>query len=222
MRHARLVFAFNGDPRGVSSGGKNEPTPVAYAQECDLLVPNDEGVGTYRTLRGNDRLDRDRRLAIERDANALGGRVIWRTSPRAGRTYGLLECERTFDGADFDGVTVYDVPVIALAVFPAVVEALPNLVEALGGPGRLAGIRSCDRSGQGVVVEWDLERTAATLVLGAVDVELRRFNSGRTAELLTPLPLPWVARLASDALCAPEIGEDRVLEALVARAGGHE
>jgi len=71
------------------------------------------------------------------------------------------------------------------------------------------------------VVEWDLERSPAGVVLGAIDVELRRFNSGRTAELLTPLSPQSIARIAADGLQSPELTSDRVLEVLLERAGLH-
>ena len=58
----------------------------------------------------------------------------------------------------------------------------------------------------------------AAVVLGVVDVELRRFHSGRTAELLTPLPAEWTAKIAAEGLQAPEIARDRVLEDLIERA----
>lgn len=121
-----------------------------------------------------------------------------------------------------NGAIAYDASVIAIAVFPSVVEALPRLADALGGPGRPAGVRGCEAcGGDGVAIEWDLEVTPAAVVLGLVDVELARFAAGRTAELLSPLPPAWIARIAADGLRAPEISPDRMLETLVQRAGLH-
>lgn len=78
---------------------------------------------------------------------------------------------------------------------------------------------SCESCAEGAVLEWDLDRTAASLVLALVDVELARFGSARTSELLSPLPPVWLARIAADGLNAPEITPDRILETLVERAG---
>ena len=167
-------------------------------------------------------LEIGRRTAAEEFVRSRGGSARWRISSRAARTYALLELpahERLGDEAALRGMTVYDSPVIALAVYPSVAQALPFLHDALAGDGRPAGVRSCEPCDGGIVVEWDLDRTPAAVVLGAVDVELRRFNSGRTAELLTPLPAPWLAKIAADALHAPGVGAGRVLEDLVEAAG---
>ena len=168
-------------------------------------------------------LEEVRRAAIDTAVRACGGDCRWRFSERAARTYGLLELpsEPNLDNAAFDGIVVFDLPIIALAVFPAVGEALPFLHDALGGPGRPVGVLACDAIDGGIVVEWDLERTPASVVMGTIDVELRRFHSGRTAEMLAPLPPSWTAQIASDALRAPQVSADRVLEELIARAGLH-
>jgi hypothetical protein len=194
-----------------------------YTQGCDLLAPNDVTKVTYKTVKADGVLDEARRLTVDAIVRARGGATRWRASVRAARTYGLFELPdaHCIEREPFEGVEVYDSPVIALAVFPAVAEALPFLREALGGSGRPAGIRSCDACDGGIILEWYLTQTAAAVVLGSVDVELRRFNSGRTAELLTPLPAPWTAKIAADELREPELSEDRVLEELVARAGLH-
>lgn len=222
---ARLAFAVDRHPRGIASGGDDEAAPrLFYPQDCDLLAPNDDCLVTYRTVKAEGTLDDPGRRSVEAFARAQGGCVRWRTSEDAARTYGLLElpAAATPEVGTLDGVTVYDAPVIALAVFPTVAEALPPLCDALGGSGRPAGIRACDAVPGGIIVEWDLDRTTAAVVLGAIDVELRRFNSGRTAEVLTPLPLPWTARIAADAVQAPEMSADRVLEELLERAGLHD
>lgn len=152
---------------------------------------------------------------------------MWRLSRRADRSYALLEFETAgpagvLAAAAAGGAVVYDAPVIAIAVFPSVAEALPALTAALDGPGRPAGVRACEPcGGGGVAIDWDLEVTPAAIVLGVVDVELARFASGRTAELLSPLPPPWVAKIAADGLQAPEISPGRTLETLVQRAGLH-
>ncbi|HKU81241.1 MAG TPA: hypothetical protein VJP76_03650 [Candidatus Tumulicola sp.] len=118
------------------------------------------------------------------------------------------------------GAVTYDAPVIAIAVFPSVAEALPALVDALEGTGRPAGMRGCSPcGGGGVAIEWDLDATSAGVVMGIIDVELARFTSGRSAELLAPLPPHWVTRIAAGGLRAPEISPERTLETLLERAG---
>lgn len=158
-----------------------------------------------------------------------GGTVQWRASERAKRAYASVEIP---DGVGVaadalravaqSAVTVWDGAVIALAVFPALAEALPPLLDALAGPGRPAGVISCDAIDGGIAVEWDPERTGASVVLGTIDVELSAFACGRTAELLTPLTAAWAARIAAEGLQAPQIAPDRMLETLLERAGLHD
>ncbi|MEO6835917.1 MAG: hypothetical protein ABI231_08435, partial [Candidatus Tumulicola sp.] len=171
-------------------------------------------------------LDDALRGAVDAAVRLHGGGVRWRTSTRAARSYGLVELPdargttAAAAAAAAHGAGAYDSPVIALAVFPAEPEALQPILTALGGSGRPAGVRTCEPCPQGgAIVEWDLERSPAAVVLGVLDVELARFSSGRAAELLTPLPPAWIARIAADGLKAPDISQDRVLETLVERAG---
>ena len=166
-------------------------------------------------------IDEERRAAIDAAVTRGGGTATWRTSPGAARSYALLELpdgfERSAVATGFDG-TLYDGPIIALALFPAVAEALPALREALTGRGRPAGILASYACTGGVVVEWDPLVTKSPVVFGLVDVELRRFNSGRTAELLTPLPTEIVAAVAAAGLQAPQIEPRRILELGIERA----
>jgi hypothetical protein len=171
----------------------------------------------YRTLRIDGGADEEARKAVDALLVNQGGRAIWHTSAATGRSYALLELPAP------PGVTeiavaaakVYQTPIIALAVFPEVREALPSLLDALGGAGRPAAIVTCEPCGGGLVIEWDPQRASPSVVLGLVDVELRRFNSGRTAELLSPLPPGSIARIAADGLEAPQITPERVLEMLL-------
>jgi len=160
-------------------------------------------------------IENARRASIDEAVRRLGGSAIWRASERAARTYALLELSDERDAAvarEGAGTTVYDQPVIALAVFPTVPEALPALRDAFEGPGRPAGIlasRSCEG---GAIVEWDPDVTAADLVLNLIDVELRRFASGRNSELLAPLPPTLAAKVAARGLQTPQITPERILE----------
>lgn len=162
------------------------------------------------------------RTGVDAQLAGRGGRAVWRASAATGRSYALVELPAPPDVAGIAaaaGAKIYQTPIIALAVFPEVREALPYLLDALGGTGRPAAMLTCEPCSDGVVIEWDPQRASAGVILGLVDVELRRFNSGRTAELLSPLPAAWVAHIAGDGLQAPQVTPERVLEVLMERGG---
>jgi len=174
----------------------------------------------YFTLSVAGRPDDSRREAIDAAMRARGGRATWRVDPIAGRSYALLEAEAPFAPAEVaaaPGESMYDAAVIALAVFPTVPEALPYLHDALGGEGGPAGVLAVRPCNEGLIVEWDPRISGVRIVSGVIDVELRRFASGRRTELLSHLPPPLLATIASDALQAPELSADRVLELLIDR-----
>lgn len=156
---------------------------------------------------------------VETAVRARGGSVTWRSSARAGRTYGLVRLPGGELESAIGAATVHDTAIIALAVYPVAAEALPLVRDALAGTGRPSGVIGTSNCNGGVVVEWDPRRTAPAMVYDLVDAELRRFGGGRTAELLAPLPDDVIARIAADGLQAPEISPDRELETLVERAG---
>ena len=167
------------------------------------------------TLRFQPLLDDSEVAAVEAIVQQSGGKVTWQASAACKRTYGLVEnagaaCATALREAT--RATVFDRPVIALAVFPSVREALPRLMHALGGPGGPAGVLACEPCGAGAVVEWDLDVTPFEVVLNLVDLEIDRFRAARVNSLLTPLPLAWWTRIAATGLRAPEITPERVLE----------
>ncbi|MGC2129109.1 MAG: hypothetical protein WA629_03330 [Candidatus Aquilonibacter sp.] len=167
------------------------------------------------TLRCQPQLDDSEVAAAEAIVRQSGGKVTWQTSAACKRTYGLVEnagaaCATALRKAT--RATVFDRPVIALAVFPSVREALPLLMHALGGPGGPAGVLACEPSGDGIVVEWDLDVTPFDVVLNLVDLETDRLRAARVNTLLTPLSLVWWTRIAATGLGAPEITPQRVLE----------
>jgi hypothetical protein len=159
---------------------------------------------------------------LERVVREQGATIALRSNARVKRTYGLLDAG---EPATVDAVcaaasaTVYDGAIIALAVYPAPAEALPALLDALGGPGRPSGILECAPCQDGLVVEWDPGRASATVIMTLVDVELQRFAATRTAELLTPLPETVVTQICAEGLAAPEMSPERILETLVDKAG---
>jgi hypothetical protein len=168
------------------------------------------------TLRYQPAAD-DREIAA---ANAIvaeqRGNIAWQHARTCERTYALVEGS---DAACADALRaatrahVFDRPVIALALCPSPAEALPALAAALAGAGRPEGVLGYDTEDGTAIVEWDLERTPARVILDLVDVELDRYHAGRTGELLTPLSLAWLARIAADGLHAPEVAPQRILEA---------
>jgi hypothetical protein len=157
----------------------------------------------------------ERRAKVEAIVQRAGGTIRWRCNDRLLRSYALLEVPDITIAAEIEAetrATAYDKPVIALALSPAVPEALPSLLDALGGPGRPAGVFSCiDREGS-AIVEWDPAVTAPQTIVGLVDLELARFHSGRVAELLSPLPPSVVVGIAAAGLQAPQIELGRILE----------
>jgi hypothetical protein len=171
-------------------------------------------------LRGNW-LDDARRFDVDARIAAYGGVTRWRVSPKFERAYALVEFSDDTDIAALRLGATIDLgsPTIALAVSPTVSEALPVLAAVLGGAGRPAGIVSCERAVDALIIEWDLEKTSAGLILDSIDTELDRFHSGRVTELLTPLSDAWLSKIAAEGLECADIAPDRILEALVAQAG---
>ncbi len=174
----------------------------------------------YLTISVGGILDEPRRAAIDAVVRSHGGRATWRSSASTGRTYASVEMPDGFDARELaaaPGQTLYETAIIALAVFPDTSEALPPLLEALCGSGRPKAILACLPCLDGVVVEWDPAAGSTEVVAGVIDVELRRFNSGRRSELLSPLPPQVRATVAARGLQTPEIAADRILELLIER-----
>ncbi len=171
-----------------------------------------------RTIRFDAAPDAAERAALERSIAAAGGRVAWRSDAATGRTYGLVE---TPESAAFAvSGTSFAHAIIALAVTPRPPEAFPALLEALGGAGRPAGIASCERVGDDLVLEWDPAVSAASLVIAVLDTELRRFAGTRIARSLAPLPDAVMATVAAVGLGAPEIAPERMLETYLEASDG--
>jgi hypothetical protein len=192
-------------------------------QGCNAASPNDaSNVLTFLTLRFDRTMNPAERTSVERVVQGYGATVALRSNARVERTYGLLGIEHP-DTADAvraaTGATLYEAAIIALAVYPSTAQALPAILDALGGAGRPSGILECSPREQAAVIEWDPQRAATVVVMGLVDVELQRFGASRTCELLAPLPEAVVARITAEGLCAPEVTPERILETLVHRAG---
>lgn len=159
-------------------------------------------------------------MPLEDFARREGAQLSWHHANAFDRTYALVEgtSRETLGTTTLGGppaVTVFETPVIALAIRPNVAEALPAIEQALAGPGRPRGVLAIELIDEHLIVEWNLDVTPAHVLLGVVDVELARFHAARVTELLTPLPLDWWTAIARSGLQAPEIAPDRVLEALI-------
>jgi hypothetical protein len=172
----------------------------------------------YLTMSVAGMLDPARKAEIDEAVMRRDARIVWRAHALANRSYASIEAPSTIAVADIppaSGDTIYEGAIIALALFPTVPEALPAVLDALAGPGRPAGVLACHAVPAGVIVEWDPQRTPVDMILGTVDVELRRFSSGRTAELLSPLPAAVLAAIAARGLQTPQITKQRILELIV-------
>lgn len=151
-----------------------------------------------------------------------GVRLCFGTPNAVDRTYVVVEGPPGVDPAELeqrvpDG-TWYGDAVIALAIEPAPPDALPWLQRALGGPGRPAGVASCEISGSQVVVDFRPAVTQPAMLLRIVDVELQRVRGIRRITLLSPLTVTVATAVAATGLQAPEIATDRVLESLLEAA----
>ncbi len=204
--------------RSCAIRGSVSPSIDIHAEFFPVETTNARCNVVYLTISIAGNPDDSRRDAIEAFAQAQGGRATWRFNPSAGRSYALLELP---DGIDLSEVSIaptevaYETAVIAWAVFPTVPEALPNLYAALGGPGRPVGVLACRPCPQGAIVEWDPDSGGIEIIMKLVDVELRRFCSGRRGELLSPLTPRLSAKIAASGMSAPEIAVDRILELLI-------
>ncbi len=160
--------------------------------------------------------------AVDAVVHRHSGRISWQNDAQFACTYALVEHAGENCAAELGAGTnaeIFDPPIIALAVFPQVAEALPFLQHALGGEGAPDAMVRCDRSGDAVILEWHGDRTPVTLVFALIDAELRRFNSARVTRLLAPMPAAWWTRIAADGLQSPDIATDRVLEELLEQHG---
>lgn len=172
----------------------------------------------YLTLRLDEVAHERRRASIDDVVRRHGGTSLWRSHPAVARSYALFEIAGAGGREEIAAVaqgTLYETAIIALAVSPTVGQALPSLHETFAGGGRPEAMLDCRRSDAALLLEWNLDMAPAGLMMALIDVALRRFASGRTTELLNPLPPDVVTRLAADGLGAPEIEPSRVLELLL-------
>lgn len=176
---------------------------------------NDEGGVIYLTLSMDGAPSEAQREALDVVLSASGGSAIWRSNTGVARTYALLQLPAPRDRSLFavpPNAVLYETPIIALAVFPALAEALPRVAEAVAGPGRPAALAAHFTVAGAIVVEWDPAKSPVALLTDLIDVELARFQCGRRTELLSPLPAALVTQIAAEGVRAPQIVTHRVLE----------
>lgn len=174
----------------------------------------------YQTWRFDSTLSANEQAAFESAARSAGLHAHAVSSSRLGASYILLNFPEGADPLEFaaryPSAVTYDSPIIALAIEPQAREALPNLREALGGPGAPAGVVRAEEQGEMLVLEFAPERSSWKLIQRVIEAELLRFGSAtRATNLLSPLSLEMEAQIASDCLQCPELLPDRVLEALI-------
>ncbi|MDP9110959.1 MAG: hypothetical protein M3M96_04950 [Candidatus Eremiobacteraeota bacterium] len=173
------------------------------------------------TLRYRTGPNEDAVAAVEAAVARCGGRVSWQRNAGGFPSYALVEgaSEECAPQLRDAGNMVLDSPVIAIAVSPHAAEAMPFLEHALRGAGAPAIVSCCERFGDALLLEWNLDRAGAATVMALVDVELARVKCARTTRVLAPMPLAWWSRIAAEGLQSPEIAPDRVLEALLEQQG---
>lgn len=210
------------DPGHVLADGNDASAlGIGHPQDCRAAPANFRSVPSFQTLRLDAELDESTMKALEHASSAFGGSVRTRFSERFGRSYTAIDASQPVPAEALlqaiPSAALFDDGVIALAIEPMPTDALPDLAHALGGRGGPSGVRSAERVGDALIVEFSADHNPARFVLDIVDVELRRYNGHRRVELLTPAPAQWLARIAAEGLSAPEIDESRILEALLGR-----
>jgi hypothetical protein len=215
--NARTIFRVKCDPRGILSN-RNDARREALAHAANDAAT----VEWARTLRidapASDAVHTRVREAFGHD----GLRVRFGAGNAFSRTYVLLEGPEGVDPSDVQmrlpDARWYDEAIIALAIEPAPLDALPYLARALGGPGAPAGVCGAETAENELIVEFRPSVTQPATIVRIADVELQRFHGYRRTRLLTPLPADVVAQIAADGLQASEIAPDRMLEALLGAA----
>ncbi len=154
-----------------------------------------------------------------------GGSSLQFGAPYApgGRTYGLVQGPASVEpdaaAQALSGARWYEETIIALAIEPTPVDALPAIAAPFSPDAGVAGVLECTVLEKSIVVEFQPARAAPSLILNLADVELRRFHGYRKVTLLNPLPAEIIALIAASGLQAAEIGPDRILETLLEQSG---
>ncbi|GAC1309861.1 MAG: hypothetical protein NVSMB21_16990 [Vulcanimicrobiaceae bacterium] len=107
-------------------------------------------------------------------------------------------------------------PLVVLRVAPSAPRLLGSLGEALGGPGRPAGVRDARRVDDALVVECDPRVTPLATLVALIDVELAS-APGRSIDPLVPLDDETLVAFAAALLCEPDLDCRRLIEPHLAR-----
>jgi hypothetical protein len=138
-----------------------------------------------------------------------------RSHGRLGRTYGLLEldehCDLALLSKALADARFTEPPPAIVEIVPDHERRLPALVHALGGPGRPAGVLDAVSTAHSLVLEIDVTKTALSLILDIVDVELQT-APGRRIIPIIPLTDTMLAALARDLVGDPALDISRLIE----------
>ncbi|MDQ2907888.1 MAG: hypothetical protein M3R44_00885 [Candidatus Eremiobacteraeota bacterium] len=177
----------------------------------------------YASVRFAGALDDAERGSAERLLRSAQARVTsWKAT--ASRTYALLELGPSGDAVSavaellidrFERARIDAPPLLVLNVRPAHAGALGRLTDALGGPGRPAGIIDVTADDDALLVELDSRRTPLALVVALIDVELA-VQPGRTIEPLLGLDDENLAAFTSEFLGIGVLDASRIIETHVA------
>lgn len=169
------------------------------------------------SLRFDHVLADDERTEVMRALGSQAKLTFCSPQAGAGRTYALVSLPASAELAALPAALdarVDEPPLVVLAVVPYRRVHLGALVRALAGPGRPVGIIDARTVDEGLIVELDDTRTPLSLVVDAIDVELRD-TPGRTIVPLLGLRDETLAAFAAATLAAPEIDRARLIETWV-------
>ncbi len=192
-------------------------------EATDQRLTVEIAVKTSQVLRLDRALETQDVHLLLSGAQAGGLEAEAAASRRFGRTYMLLETPdgKTADAflAGYPELKPLGDSIVVLAIEPTSTDALTELLDALAGAGRPAGVISAQRVEGAVVVEIDVERTAWSLIQALVAAELRRRPGGlQRVAVLNPLSIRAQAYVAAQGLQTPELDRTRILDILVADA----
>ena len=169
----------------------------------------------FASVRYDTVLAPSERETVTRTLRSAGAEVSSWTSA-AGRTYASMsfEAEAALASAAQSAARVDAPSLVVLRITPDAPRRRSALLDALGGPGRFAGIIDARADDQAVIVELDARKTPLALVVAAIDLELRT-APGRTIEPLVVLEDATLAAFASALLCEPKLDDARLIEPFV-------
>jgi hypothetical protein len=144
---------------------------------------------------------------------ASAGATVTSWNVAGGRTYALLEFAATDREAPetIANGRIYEPALAILRVIPDAARCVPAVLEALSGPGGLAGVVDARRDGDAILVEVDTARTSLALVVATIDAELQSAPGRRIVPLL-PLGDAALVAFAGALLGEPSLDVSRLIE----------